>query len=54
MAVVVKVTGPLTAALLLDKLAARQAAAETQIADLRERAAKLTEALATAERQRDR
>jgi hypothetical protein len=47
-------TGPLTAAALLDKLAAHQAAADAQIADLRERLAKLTDALAAAERERDR
>ncbi len=46
--------GPLTAAALLDKLAAHQAAADAQIAELRERLATLTDALAAAERERDR
>ncbi len=53
MALVVS-TGPLTAAALLDKLAARQAAADAQIAHLREQLAKLTDALAAAEHERDR
>jgi predicted nucleic acid-binding Zn-ribbon protein len=47
-------SGPLTVQELLDKLAARHAAAETEIADLRERLAKLTDALDAAERERDR
>lgn len=47
-------TGPLTAVALVDKLTARRAAADTEITDLRERIAKLTEALAAAERDRDR
>lgn len=46
--------GPLSAAALLDKLAAHHAAADAQIADLREHLAKLTDALAAAERERDR
>jgi hypothetical protein len=50
----VGVTGPLTIPGLLDKLAARQAAAEAEIADLREQIGKLTDALAGAERERDR
>lgn len=47
-------TGPLTAAALVDKLTARRAAADAEITDLRERIAKLTEALAAAERDRGR
>jgi hypothetical protein len=47
-------SGPLTILVLLDKLTARQAAAEAEIADLREQTAKLTEALTIAERERDR
>lgn len=39
---------------LLDKLAVRQAAAEAEIADLREQIAKLNDAVARAERERDR
>lgn len=47
-------TGPLTIPALLDKLAARQAAAEAEITDLREQIGKLTAVLAAAERERDR
>lgn len=47
-------TGPLTVPGLLDKLAARQSAAEAEIAHLREQAAKLADALTAAERERDR
>jgi hypothetical protein len=43
---------PLTVPSLIDKLAARQAAADTEIAHLREQLAKLTGALAEAERER--
>lgn len=50
----VVVTFPLTVPGLLDKLAARQAAAEAAITDLREQIGKLTDALATAEHERDR
>lgn len=45
---------PLTVQKLVDKLTARQAAADAEIADLRERVAKLTDALTAAERERDR
>lgn len=47
-------TGPLTVPGLLDKLAARQSAAKAEIPHLREQVAKLTDALATAERERAR
>ncbi|WP_409468505.1 hypothetical protein [Streptomyces sp. HC307] len=47
-------TGALTVAALLDKLTARQAAADAEVADLRERVAKVTDALAAAEHERDR
>jgi predicted nucleic acid-binding Zn-ribbon protein len=52
--VAVVVTGPLTVQALIDKLTARQAAADAEIADLRERMAELTDALVAAERERDR
>ena len=47
-------TGPLTIQALLDKLTARHAAADAEIADLRERLAKLTDALSAAEREHHR
>ena len=47
-------TGPLTVQNVLDKLATRHAAAEAEITDLRERLAKLSDALTAAERERDR
>ena len=50
----VVVTFQLTVPGLLDKLAARQAAAEAAISDLREQIGKLTGALAIAERERER
>lgn len=50
----VVVTGPLTVQALLDKLTTRQAAADAEIADLRERMARLTDALVEAERERER
>lgn len=50
----VVVTFQLTVPVLLDKLAARQAAAEAQITDVREQIGKLTDALAAAERECDR
>lgn len=53
MAVVVN-SGPLTVQELLDKLTARHAAADAEVADLHERVAKLTDALVAAERERDR
>lgn len=53
MAVVVN-SGPLTVQELLDKLTARHAAADAEVADLRDRVAELTDALAAAERERDR
>ena len=45
---------PFTILALIDKLTARQAAAEVEIAHLRDQLATLTEALAAAERERDR
>ena len=45
---------PLSVAALLEKLAARHAAADAEITHLREQIGKLTDALATAERERDR
>jgi hypothetical protein len=51
---VVMTIGPLTVPALIDKLTVRQAAAEAQIAHLREQVAKLADALAVAERERDR
>lgn len=53
MAVVVT-TSPLTVPVLPGKLTARQAAAEAEIAHLREQMAKLTGALTVAEHERDR
>jgi transposase len=50
----VMTSGPLTVPGLIDKLTARQAAAETQITHLREQVAKLTDALTAAEYERDR
>jgi hypothetical protein len=50
----VVVTGPLTIPALLDKLAARHAAAEAEITDLRKQIGKLTDFLAATERDRDR
>lgn len=47
-------TGPLTIPGLLEKLANRQAAAEAEITDLRGQLGKLNDALAAAERERDR
>ncbi|MFE2564855.1 hypothetical protein [Streptomyces mirabilis] len=47
-------TGPLTVQALVDKLTARQAAADAEIADLRDRMAKPTDALVAAERARER
>ncbi|WP_157436275.1 hypothetical protein [Actinospica robiniae] len=46
--------GPLTIPDLLHKLASRHAAAEAEIADLREQVAKLSGELAAAECERDR
>jgi hypothetical protein len=47
-------SGPLTVQNVLDKLAARHAAAEAEITDLRDQLAKLSDALTMAERERDR
>jgi hypothetical protein len=52
--VAVVVNGSLTIPDLLEKLASRHAAAEAEIAHLREEVAKLTGELAAAERERDR
>ena len=47
-------TGPLTIPGLLEKLAAHRSAAEAEVIGLRERVVKLNDALAAAERDRDR